>query len=150
MGFSRNVFAFLFSLISSANLKILISLICIFLFCLQVMEMISTTFLLLGLALCLHVAECTPKTIPPDNIVFSALNCRKHSAVLTDFGGVGDGITSNTKAFASAINKLSGLASDGGAMLIVPPGKWLTGSFNLTSHFTLYIHKDAVLLGSQV
>ncbi|TXG71008.1 hypothetical protein EZV62_005943 [Acer yangbiense] len=115
----------------------------------QVIEMISTTFLLLGLALCLHVAECTPKTTPLDNIVFSALNCRKHSAVLTDFGGVGDGKTSNTKAFASAINKLSGLASDGGAMLIVPPGKWLTGSFNLTSHFTLYIHKDAVLLGSQ-
>ncbi|KAI9160989.1 hypothetical protein LWI28_021052 [Acer negundo] len=115
----------------------------------EVIEMISTTFLLLGLALCLHVAECTPKTTPLDNIVFSALNCRKHSAVLTDFGGVGDGKTSNTKAFASAINKLSGLASDGGAMLIVPPGKWLTGSFNLTSHFTLYIHKDAVLLGSQ-
>ncbi|KAI9160066.1 hypothetical protein LWI28_004806 [Acer negundo] len=115
----------------------------------QVIELISTTFLLLGLALCLHVAECTPKTTPLDKIEFSALNCRKHSAVLTDFGGVGDGKTSNTKAFASAINKLSGLASDGGAMLIVPPGKWLTGSFNLTSHFTLYIHKDAVLLGSQ-
>ncbi|KAJ4834232.1 hypothetical protein Tsubulata_018375 [Turnera subulata] len=80
---------------------------------------------------------------------YSAINCRKHSAVLTDFGGVGDGKTSNTKAFKSAIEHLSKYASDGGAQLIVPPGKWLTGSFNLTSHFTLYLHKDAVILGSQ-
>ncbi|KAI9162001.1 hypothetical protein LWI28_022751 [Acer negundo] len=117
----------------------------------QVIEMISTTYILLGLVvLSLHAVECKPKTTPPlVTIEFPALNCRKHSAVLTDFGGVGDGKTSNTKAFASAIHKLSGLARDGGAMLIVPPGKWLTGSFNLTSHFTLYIHKDAVLLGSQ-
>ncbi|KAF5960026.1 hypothetical protein HYC85_001235 [Camellia sinensis] len=80
---------------------------------------------------------------------FPAINCRKHSAVLTEFGGKGDGKTSNTKAFQSAISQLSRLASDGGAQLIVPPGKWLTGSFNLTSHFTLYIHKEAVILASQ-
>ncbi|XP_062120328.1 probable polygalacturonase [Humulus lupulus] len=76
-------------------------------------------------------------------------SARKHSAVLTEFGGVGDGITSNTKAFKAAVDHLSPLASDGGAQLIVPPGKWLTGSFNLTSHFTLFLHKDAVILGSQ-
>ncbi|KAI8564880.1 hypothetical protein RHMOL_Rhmol03G0217200 [Rhododendron molle] len=80
---------------------------------------------------------------------FQAIDCRKHSAVLTDFGGKGDGKTSNTKAFQSAINHLSQYASDGGAQLIVPPGKWLTGSFNLTSHFTLYIHEKAVILASQ-
>ncbi|KAF5731191.1 polygalacturonase [Tripterygium wilfordii] len=83
------------------------------------------------------------------SVGYSAINCRKHSAVLTDFGGVGDGKTSNTKAFRSAIASLGKYASDGGAQLIVPPGKWLTGSFNLTSHFTLFLHKDAVLLGSQ-
>ncbi|XP_074317988.1 putative polygalacturonase [Silene latifolia] len=75
--------------------------------------------------------------------------CRAHGAFLTDFGGVGDGKTSNTKAFRSAIAELSKYASQGGAELIVPPGRWLTGSFNLTSHFTLYLHKDAVLLASQ-
>ena len=69
---------------------------------------------------------------------------------MTEFGAVGDGKTSNTKAFKDAIEKLSTYASDGGAQLIVPPGKWLTGSFNLTSHFTLFLHKDAVILGSQV
>ncbi|KAK7838391.1 putative polygalacturonase [Quercus suber] len=82
-------------------------------------------------------------------LIVTLLNCRKHSAVLTDFGPVGDGKTSNTKAFNAAIQNLSRYASDGRAQLTVPPGKWLTGSFNLTSHFTLFLHKDAVILGSQ-
>ncbi|GAV91436.1 LOW QUALITY PROTEIN: hypothetical protein CFOL_v3_34831, partial [Cephalotus follicularis] len=38
----------------------------------------------------------------------------------------------------------------GGSLLYVPAGIWLTWSFNLTSHFTLYLDKDAVLLASQV
>jgi polygalacturonase len=82
-------------------------------------------------------------------IEYPAINCRKHTALLTDFGAIGDGKTSNTKAFNSAIGNLSQFASDGGAQLIVPAGKWLTGSFNLTSHFTLFLDKDAVLLASQ-
>ncbi|KAG2329585.1 hypothetical protein Bca4012_020863 [Brassica carinata] len=90
-----------------------------------------------------------PHPLGSSGIEFSALNCRKHTAVLTDFGGVGDGKTSNTKAFRTAISKLSHLASDGGAQLVVPPGKWLTGSFNLTSHFTLFIQKGATILASQ-
>jgi polygalacturonase len=85
-----------------------------------------------------------------NNFDYTAIKCRKHSAVLTDFGAVGDGKTLNTKAFNSAITKLSQYANDGGSMLIVPPGKWLTGSFNLTSHFTLFLQKDAVIIGSQV
>jgi len=88
------------------------------------------------------LAECS--------LDYLAINCRKHSAALTDFGGVGDGKTSNTKAFKTAITNLSQYANDGGAQLIVPPGKWLTGSFNLTSHFTLFLQKGAVILGSQV
>lgn len=83
-------------------------------------------------------------------IKYAAISCRKHTAVLTEFGGVGDGKTLNTKAFKSAIANLSNYASDGGAQLLVPPGKWLTGSFNLTSHFTLFLQKGAFLLASQV
>ncbi|XP_010550764.1 PREDICTED: probable polygalacturonase [Tarenaya hassleriana] len=82
-------------------------------------------------------------------IEYSALNCRKHTAVITDFGAVGDGKTSNTKAFREAITKLGQSAADGGAQLVIPPGKWLTGSFNLTSHFTLFIQKGATILASQ-
>lgn len=82
--------------------------------------------------------------------LYTAINCRKHTALLTDFGGVGDGKTSNTKAFQYAISNLSQYAYDGGALLVVPSGKWLTGSFNLTSHFILFLEKDAVILASQV
>lgn len=85
-----------------------------------------------------------------ESFEYTAMNCRAHSASLTDFGGVGDGKTSNTKAFHAAVSQLSQYETQGGAQLFVPAGKWLTGSFNLTSHFTLYLHKDAVLLASQV
>lgn len=84
-----------------------------------------------------------------DNFRYCAISCRAIGASLTDFGGVGDGTTSNTKAFQAAISHLGQYAEYGGSMLFVPPGKWLTGSFNLTSHFTLFLHKDAVLLASQ-
>lgn len=90
------------------------------------------------------------KALVSDSFEYRAISCRAHGASLEDFGGVGDGITSNTKAFQAAIDNLTQYASDGGSQLFVPPGKWLTGSFNLTSHFTLYLHKDAVLLASQV
>jgi hypothetical protein len=85
-----------------------------------------------------------------NNFDYNAINCRKHNAILTDFGAVGDGKTHNTKEFNSSITKLSQYANDGGALLIVPPGKWLTGSFNLTSHFTLFLQKGAIILASQV
>ncbi|KAK8687422.1 hypothetical protein V6N13_086237 [Hibiscus sabdariffa] len=109
--------------------------------------MLISAILLLGL-LSLSVAEF--RDVKHATVIeFPALNCRKHSAVLTGFGGVGDGKTSNTEVFKAAIANLSHLAADGGAQLVVPPGKWLTGSFNLTSHFTLFIHKDAIILGAR-
>ncbi|KAL6982077.1 hypothetical protein U1Q18_023693, partial [Sarracenia purpurea var. burkii] len=81
---------------------------------------------------------------------YSAISCRAHSASITEYGGVGDGATLNTKAFQDAVNQLSRqYGSNGGAQLVVPAGRWLTGSFNLTNHFTLYLHRDAVLLASQ-
>ncbi|XP_010519492.1 PREDICTED: probable polygalacturonase [Tarenaya hassleriana] len=92
-----------------------------------------------------------PSGLAKAGIEYSALNCRKYSAVITEFGAVGDGKTSNTKAFREAIEKLGqrSAADGGGAQLVVPPGKWLTGSFNLTSHFTLFIQQGATLLASQ-
>ena len=78
--------------------------------------------------------------------------CRKVVVSLTDFGGVGDGVTSNTKVFEAAVEHLARAAPcfAGGGQLYVPAGRWLTGSFNLTSCFTLYLHRDAVILGSKV
>ncbi|KAK2353704.1 putative polygalacturonase [Trifolium repens] len=95
------------------------------------------------------VTESRKDKIISTSFEYNAINCRAHSVSLKDFGGVGDGKTSNTKAFQSAISHLSQYASEEGSQLYVPAGKWLTGSFNLISHFTLYLHKDAVLLASQ-
>ncbi|XP_057519765.1 probable polygalacturonase isoform X2 [Amaranthus tricolor] len=70
---------------------------------------------------------------------------RPYSVPITEFGAVGDGITLNTKAFQNAIDHV---ADKDGALLYIPPGRWLTGSFSLTSHLTIWFHKDATLLGS--
>jgi len=117
-------------------------------FVLQVIRLVCG--LLLVTLLNSEVAESRKSKTVGTSFEYKAINCRAYSASLTDFGGVGDGKTSNTKAFKSAISHLSEHASKGGSQLYVPAGKWLTGSFSLTSHFTLYLHKDAVLLASQV
>ncbi|CAN4094549.1 unnamed protein product [Withania somnifera] len=66
---------------------------------------------------------------------------------LTDFGGIGDGVTLNTAAFEKAILAIAKLGRKGGGQLNVPPGYWLTGPFNLTSHMTLFLAEGAVILG---
>ena len=78
------------------------------------------------------------------------LEPRPHSVTISEFGAVGDGKTLNTIAFQNAIFYLKSFADKGGAQLYVPPGRWLTGSINLTSHLTLFLEKGAVILGSQV
>ncbi|PHT52252.1 hypothetical protein CQW23_06714 [Capsicum baccatum] len=66
---------------------------------------------------------------------------------LTEFGGVGDGVTVNTLAFERAILEIGKHGKRGGGQLNVPPGYWLTGPFNLTSHMTLFLAEGAVILG---
>ncbi|KAM7268931.1 hypothetical protein ACFE04_011097 [Oxalis oulophora] len=110
--------------------------------------------LILNVVDCQGVGKGAPGQAAPGSalgqeIQYPALHCRKHTAKVTDYGAVGDGKTLNTKAFNAAIANLSKMAGDGGVQLIVPPGKWLTGSFNLTSYFTLFLHKGAVILGAQ-
>ncbi|MBP3843937.1 MAG: glycoside hydrolase family 28 protein [Prevotella sp.] len=62
---------------------------------------------------------------------------------LTDFGGVGDGITLNTEAFAKAIDALS---KKGGGKLVVPQGVWHTGPIVLKSNIELHLKSGAVIL----
>ncbi|PIA34610.1 hypothetical protein AQUCO_03700120v1 [Aquilegia coerulea] len=74
---------------------------------------------------------------------------RQDTISITDFGGVGDGHTLNTKAFREAIYRIEHLKRRGGTILYIPPGVFLTGSFNLTSHMTLYLAKGAVIRATQ-
>ena len=68
-----------------------------------------------------------------------------YTVTLTDFGGVGDGQTDNTEAFAAALKHLK---KQGGGHLIVPDGTWLTGPIKMVSNVDLHLEKNAVILGS--
>ncbi|KAK6158365.1 hypothetical protein DH2020_005679 [Rehmannia glutinosa] len=70
---------------------------------------------------------------------------RNDKISITDFGGIGDGVTLNTKAFREAIYRIEHLRRRGGTLLYIPPGEYLTGPFNLTSRMTLYLAKGAVI-----
>lgn len=74
-------------------------------------------------------------------------NLRHKVFNLTDFGAVGDGKKANTVAFEKAVAEI---ARHGGGQLNVPPGIWLTGPFNLTSHMTLFLAEGSVILGIEV
>lgn len=66
--------------------------------------------------------------------------------VVSDFGGSGDGTTLNTDAFRQAIKACS---DAGGGRVVVPLGKWLTGSIHLRSNVNLHLMQDATLIFSR-
>ena len=69
----------------------------------------------------------------------------EYTVNIVDFGGVGDGVTDNTEAFAKALKHLK---KQGGGHLIVPDGKWLTGPIKLVSNLDLHLADNAIILGS--
>jgi hypothetical protein len=75
---------------------------------------------------------------------------RPHVFNLTDFGAIGDGSTVNTKSFEEAVAAVNAKAADGGAQVVVPPGRWLTAPFNVTSRMTLFLCEGATILAVQV
>ncbi|WOL08282.1 putative polygalacturonase [Canna indica] len=74
---------------------------------------------------------------------------RREVISITDFGAVGDGKTLNTWPFKKAIYRIQHMRKRGGTLLYIPPGVWLTGSFSLTSHMTLYLARGAVIKATQ-
>ena len=62
---------------------------------------------------------------------------------ITDFGGVGDGLTLNTQAFADGIESLS---KRGGGTLNVPEGVWYTGPIELKSNINLHLDAGALIV----
>ena len=61
---------------------------------------------------------------------------------ITDYGGVGDGVTLCTEAFEKGISRLTKM---GGGRLIVPQGVWLTGPIMLKDNIELHLEKNAIV-----
>ena len=64
---------------------------------------------------------------------------------VSKFGARGDGVALDTVAIQSAIDAAS---KAGGGVVVVPAGKYLSGSLHLESHVELHLAKGATLLGS--
>ncbi|MGD1842221.1 MAG: glycoside hydrolase family 28 protein [Thermonemataceae bacterium] len=79
------------------------------------------------------------------SLIFSLSCSHKKIYKITDFGAKGDGVTLNTKAIQQAINTCAG---EGGGVVSIEEGVFLSGSLELKSNVTLRIAKGAVLLGS--
>lgn len=67
----------------------------------------------------------------------------KNVVSIADCGGVGDGMTLNTKAFAAAMDKLT---EKGGGTLLVPFGVWFTGPIVFHSNINMHLEKGALIL----
>lgn len=64
---------------------------------------------------------------------------------ITVFGGIGDGKTDNTEAFAKGMKAVS---EKGGGHLIVPRGVWCTGPISFESNVDMHLQEGAVILFS--
>ncbi len=62
------------------------------------------------------------------------------------FGAVGDGVTMNTEAINAAIAEA---AKNGGGRVVVPAGRFLSGSIFLDDHIELHLEPGAVLIASE-
>jgi hypothetical protein len=65
---------------------------------------------------------------------------------IKDFGAVGDGNTLNTLAISRAVQAAH---SSGGGRVVVPPGIYVTGTFELLDNVTLDVEAGAVIRGSK-
>jgi len=61
------------------------------------------------------------------------------------YGAKGDGVTLDTAAINQAIEACS---SGGGGQVLLPPGRYLSGTVHLRSHITLFLSAGATLLGT--
>jgi len=64
---------------------------------------------------------------------------------IRDYGAVGDGKTLDTPAINKAIEDC---AAAGGGQVLLPPGRYLSGTVHLKSHVTLFLEAGATLVGT--
>lgn len=67
------------------------------------------------------------------------------TANVKEFGATGDGESLATQQIQSAIDAC---ARSGGGTVVIPPGKYVSGTLWLRSHITLHLEAGATLLGS--
>jgi len=94
---------------------------------------LSTTILLAALSALTGTAVAADAVSP-------AKRC-----LITDVGAVADGQTLNTKAIQSAIDRC---ATNGGGVLVVPKGIFMSGALFFKPGVNLLVEKDGVLKGS--
>lgn len=70
---------------------------------------------------------------------------KKNIFLITEYGAKGDSNTINTTAIQNAIDAA---ANAGGGKVIIPQGKFITGSVQLKTGVELQLQKNALLLGS--
>lgn len=77
--------------------------------------------------------------------LLASLAVHARSLSVKDCGAVGDGVTLDTKAIQAAINSV---AAQGGGVVEVPAGVYLTGSIWLRDNIDLHLNPGAVIKGS--
>ncbi|MDE5827158.1 MAG: glycoside hydrolase family 28 protein, partial [Duncaniella sp.] len=116
------------------------------------MKILSRLGLLAGIGLCLTALSVSAQdadynryynNLPVEVRAVKTPVIPPRTVRLEDFGGVGDGITLNTEAFAKAIKHLSEL---GGGHLVVGDGVWLTGPITMKSNIDLHVERNALVV----
>ncbi len=64
---------------------------------------------------------------------------------IRDYGAVGDGKTLDTIAIQKAIDACS---ASGGGQVLLPPGRYLSGTIHFKSHVTLFLEAGATMVGT--
>jgi Pectate lyase superfamily protein len=83
----------------------------------------------------------------------TALGLRRHYMLghsfdydVREYGAKGNGLASDTAALQAAINAA---AAQGGGVVILPPGRYLSGTLHLRSNVSLRLCGGAVLIASR-
>ncbi|HTL57057.1 MAG TPA: right-handed parallel beta-helix repeat-containing protein [Candidatus Limnocylindrales bacterium] len=75
----------------------------------------------------------------------ATLDSGNHVFNITSFGAKGDGVTLNTRSINDAIGACS---AAGGGQVLIPPGRFVSGTIHLRSHITLFLAAGATLVGT--
>jgi polygalacturonase len=78
-------------------------------------------------------------------LIVCHLNLFAADVDITTYGAVGDGTTLNTVAIQKAIDACY---KNGGGRVVIPEGRFLSGTIALNNNITLHLKKGAILLGS--